>query len=70
MQWYSVNLFLPGQFTGYVIARVVNADDRQFIYQAYCHEGEWEFWDEAYWPKNHDRGFKVTHWMHMPDMEE
>jgi len=65
MQWYSVNLILPGQFTGYVIARVLNADNCQFIYQALYRDGVWEFWDEEYWPSNRE-GFRVTHWTNMP----
>lgn len=68
MQWYSVNLFLPGQSTGYVIARVLNADNCQFIYQAHYNEGAWEFWDEEYWPKDRNEVFRVTHWMQMPNM--
>jgi len=68
MQWYSVNLILPSQFTGYVIARVINADNCEFIYQALYHKGEWEFWDEEYWPSDRDDGFRVTHWMEMPNI--
>ena len=67
MQWYSVNLFLPGQFTGYVIARVLNADDHQFIYEAHYNEGVWEFLDDGLWPSGREI-FRVTHWMEMPNI--
>ena len=71
MKWYSVNDFLPGKGVGYVIARVLNSDYSQFIYQA-IHMGErWEFWDEEYWPKTRrDDKFKVTHWTYMPELND
>lgn len=70
MRWYSVNEFLPGQGTGYVMAYCLNEDECAFVYMAIHMEDRWQFWDEQYWPegRNKDGGLKVTHWMYIPDL--
>lgn len=72
MKWYSVDTFLPGIGAGYVIARCLNADDCQFIYQAIYSRGKWEFWDEEFWPEDRVKqdGFRVTHWTYMPEFHD
>ena len=70
MNWISVSRYLPGVGSGYVIARVVNIDECDFVYMAIYSGGKWEFWDQEYWPDNYDRKFKVTHWTHMPELGE
>ena len=67
MQWYSVNLLLPGESTGYVLARVLNSDNCQFIYQARYDDGVWGFLDDGLWPSGREI-FRVTHWTQMPDI--
>ncbi len=67
MKWVSVYEYLPGKFSGYVITRCLNSDDCDFYYMAIYTDGEWEFWDEQYWPKGRrTEGFRVTHWC-IPD---
>lgn len=70
MKWHSVDEFLPGNGVGYVIARVLNADYCQFIYQAIYSRNGWEFWDEEYFPDGRlkEEGFRITHWTYMPDL--
>jgi len=68
MKWYSVNLFLPGISTGFVIARVLNDDNCQFIYQALYNEGAWKFLDDEYWFSDRNEVFRVTHWTQMPNI--
>ena len=70
MKWYSVDEFLPGKATGYVIARVLNSDYCQFIYQAIYTNKNWEFWDEMYFPGERMNEIKVTHWAHMPELKD
>ena len=71
MRWHPVDEFLPGQGSGYVIARVLNCDDCQFIYQAMYIAGKWEFWDEEYWPDDRkSEGFRVTHWTFAPEFND
>ena len=67
MKWYSTEKFMPGIGVGYVIALVLNCDECEFIYMALYLDGEWEFWDEEYWPEERRKeGLKITHWTYMP----
>ena len=71
MKWYSVDNFLPGKGVGYVIARVLNGDSCQFIYQAIYTKKGWEFWGEEYWPDYRIADyFTVTHWAYMPELND
>jgi len=72
IKWYSTDEFLPGNNVGYVIARVLNADFCQFIYQAIHTRDGWEFWDEEFWPEDCKRKeeIKVTHWAYMPEFHD
>lgn len=72
MRWYSVDEFLPGNEIGYVIARVLNCDMCQFIYQAMYSDGKWEFWDEEYFPEERlkEDSIRVTHWTYMPELND
>ncbi len=69
MKWYSVDRFLPGKGEGYVIVRIENCDQCEFVYMAFYSQGKWEYWDEEYFPSGRldDEGIKVTHWMPMPN---
>ncbi len=68
MKWISVNKYLPGKATGYIITRCLNSDDCDFYYMAMLTGGKWEFWDEEYYPDGYftREGFRVTHWC-IPD---
>lgn len=72
MKWYKTDRLLPGEDIGYVIARALNADYCQFIYQAMYINGQWEFWDEEYWPDDRKKRdpLKVTHWAFLPEFED
>ena len=68
MIWYSAEEFVPFG-DGWVIARCINSDGVDFIYQAiFSPLDGWQFWDEEYWPegRRQDEGFKVTHWAEIP----